>query len=106
VSDRKIAELDEIVESVPRDRVRQILGPVVARGSTAGTLIGGWLGFAIGAVPALGGAPAVVGWLVALKGLLGRLMRLLGRRSIAAAHRRHMESFKRFAEGRASDAAG
>jgi hypothetical protein len=66
VSDRKIAELDEIVESVPRDRVRQIIGPVVARGSAAGTLIGGWLGFAVGAVPALGGAPAVVGWLVAL----------------------------------------
>jgi hypothetical protein len=66
VSDRRIAKLDEIVESVPRDRVTQILGPVVARGSTAGTLIGGWLGFAVGAVPALGGAPAVVGWLVAL----------------------------------------
>ena len=66
VSDRKIAELDEIVESVPRDHVREIIGPVVARGSAAGTLIGGWLGFAVGAVPALGGAPAVVGWLGAL----------------------------------------
>ena len=32
------------------------------------------------------------------KGLLGRIMGFLGRRSIGAAHRRHMESFKRFAE--------
>ena len=66
VSDRKIAELDEILETVPRDRVREIVGPVVARGSVAGTLIGGWLGFAVGAVPALGGAPAAVSWLAAL----------------------------------------
>ncbi len=32
------------------------------------------------------------------KGLFGRLFGFLGRRSIRRAHRRHMESFKRFAE--------
>lgn len=36
------------------------------------------------------------------KGPLQKLMGLLGRKSIARAHRRHMDAFKRFAEGRLS----
>jgi len=35
---------------------------------------------------------------VGFKGLFGRLLGFLGRRAIRRAHRRHMESFKRFAE--------
>jgi hypothetical protein len=33
---------------------------VVARGSLLGTVLGGWLGFAVGVVPALGGASEAV----------------------------------------------
>src|SRR5262245_46105017 len=66
VSDRKVAELGQILETIPRGDVNEIWGPVIARGSVPGTLIGGWLGFAVGAVPALGGAPAELGWLIAL----------------------------------------
>jgi uncharacterized protein YndB with AHSA1/START domain len=35
---------------------------------------------------------------VGFKGLFGRVLGLLGRRAIRRAHRRHMESFKRFVE--------
>jgi len=64
VADRKVADLNQVVETVARDDVSEILGPVVARGSVAGTLLGGWLGFAVGAVPALGGASDGVAWLL------------------------------------------
>ena len=36
------------------------------------------------------------------KGAFGKVIGFLARKSIAAAHRRHMESFKRFAESHAS----
>src|SRR6266536_1169773 len=64
VANRKVADLNQVVETVARNDVSEIWGPVVARGSVAGTLLGGWLGFALGAVPALGGAPEGVAWLL------------------------------------------
>jgi hypothetical protein len=60
VGGRRIADLTQVVESVARDQVREVRGPVVARGSLAGRLLGAWLGFSAGAVPALGGAEAGV----------------------------------------------
>jgi hypothetical protein len=56
VSDRRIAALAEVVETLPREAVREIRGPVVARGSLAGAIVGVWLGFSAGVVPGLGGA--------------------------------------------------
>ena len=56
VADRKVADLGQIVETIARNDVAEIRGPVVARGSVLGAVLGGWLGFAVGAVPALGGA--------------------------------------------------
>ena len=61
VADRKIADLDRVVETIARNDVSEIRGPVVARGSVVGTVLGGWLGFAVGVVPGLGGAPEGVG---------------------------------------------
>ena len=62
VADRKVAEFNEIVETIPRDEVVAIDGPVVARGSVAGATLGGWLGFAIGVIPGLGGVEAGAAW--------------------------------------------
>src|SRR5262245_34193009 len=61
VGDRQVATFAQVVETIPRDAVREIRGPVVARGSVPGTIAGAWLGFALGAVPALGAADAAVG---------------------------------------------
>jgi hypothetical protein len=66
VADRKVADLNRVVETVARADVRELRGPVVARGSVAGALLGGWLGFAVGAVPALGGAPEGLAWLLVM----------------------------------------
>lgn len=71
VADRKIADLGQIVETIARHDITEIRGPVVARGSVLGTILGGWLGFAIGAVPALGGASAAVGWPVLIGSVAG-----------------------------------
>jgi hypothetical protein len=76
VADRRVADLTQVVETITREDVSEIWGPVVARGSTFGAVLGGWLGFAVGAVPALGGAPDEVAWLlllgsVAVGGFLG-----------------------------------
>jgi hypothetical protein len=60
VADRRIAAFAQVVETLPRAAVREIRGPVVARGSVLGAIIGGWLGFSAGVVPALGGADAGV----------------------------------------------
>ena len=62
VGNRKVAAFDEIVEAIGRGDVIEIDGPVVARGSVAGSALGGWLGFALGAIPALGGAESGVAW--------------------------------------------
>ena len=59
---RKVATFDEIVETIGRHDVIEIDGPVVARGSVAGSALGGWLGFALGAIPALGGADSGAAW--------------------------------------------
>jgi hypothetical protein len=64
VADRKVADLEQVVETIARNDVSEIWGPVVARGSVLGTVFGGWLGFAVGAVPGLGGASEEVAWLV------------------------------------------
>ena len=64
VADRRIADLDRVVETIARNDVSEIRGPVVARGSVVGTVLGGWLGFAVGVVPGLGGAPEGVAWLL------------------------------------------
>lgn len=64
VEGRRVAAYTDIVESIGRGLVVRIEGPVVARGSVGGSLIGGWLGFAVGVVPALGGAPEGVAWAV------------------------------------------
>ena len=58
IDDRFIPPLERIVETVARDAVQEVQGPVVARGSVAGVMLGGWLGFSVGVVPGLGGAPA------------------------------------------------
>jgi hypothetical protein len=58
VAGRRIAAFDAVVATVPRDEVREIRGPVVARGSVLGTIVGAWLGFSVGVVPGLGGANA------------------------------------------------
>jgi hypothetical protein len=75
VADRKVAEFQDIVETIARDDVAAIDGPVVARGSVAGATLGGSLGFAVGVVPGLGGVgaaawPIVIGS-VALGAYLG-----------------------------------
>jgi len=60
VAGHAVATFAEVVQTFPRQAVREIRGPVVARGSVLGTIIGGWLGFSLGVVPGLGGAK--VGW--------------------------------------------
>ena len=60
VADRRIAAFTDVVETLPREAVREIRGLVVARGSVPGTIVGGWLGFSVGALPALGGVEAGV----------------------------------------------
>jgi len=65
VADRKVAEFQDIVETIARDDVVAIDGPVVARGSVAGATLGGWLGFAVGVVPGLGGV-GVAAWPIAI----------------------------------------
>jgi len=62
VANRRIADLDQVVETIPRREIAEIWGPVVARGSVPGTVLGGWIGFAVGAVPGLGGASAAAAW--------------------------------------------
>jgi hypothetical protein len=62
VGGRPVAGFEEIVQTTARDDVLAIDGPVVARGSVAGATLGGWLGFAVGVVPALGGAAAAAAW--------------------------------------------
>jgi hypothetical protein len=64
VADRKVADLVQVVETIAPNDVSEIWGPVVARGSVLGTVLGGWLGFAVGVVPGLGGASDEVAWLV------------------------------------------
>ena len=64
VANSRIANLDEVVESITRNDVSEIRGPVIARGSIVGAVLGGWLGFAVGAVPALGGSGEGIAWLV------------------------------------------
>jgi hypothetical protein len=62
VGDRQVARFEDIVETIARDDVLEIDGPVVARGSIAGPTLGGWLGFAVGVVPGLGGVEAAAAW--------------------------------------------
>jgi hypothetical protein len=62
VDDRRVADLGQIVETIARNDVTEIRGPVVARGSVLGAILGGWLGFAVGVVPGLGGASTAVAW--------------------------------------------
>ena len=60
VADRKVAALGQVVETIARNDVTEIRGPVVARGSVLGAVLGGWLGFGVGVVPGLGGASRVL----------------------------------------------
>jgi hypothetical protein len=71
VADRRVAGLDEIVETIARDDVIEIDGPVVERGSIAGATLGGWLGFAVGVVPGLGGVGAAAWPILAGSVILG-----------------------------------
>jgi hypothetical protein len=64
IDGRRVAAYSDVVEAVSRNRVARIEGPVVARGSVGGSLLGAWLGFAVGVVPALGGASDGVAWAV------------------------------------------
>lgn len=76
VDERRIAAFEDVLETLPRSSVSQIEGPVVARGSVGGSMLGAFLGFSVGVVPALGGASEGVAWLllagsVAAGGYLG-----------------------------------
>jgi hypothetical protein len=62
VADRRIAAFADMVERLPRAAVREIRGPVVARGSVPGTILGAYLGFCVGVLPGLGGAKPGVAW--------------------------------------------
>lgn len=64
VDQRRIAAFDEVVETIARDTVTRIDGPVVDRGSVGGVVLGAWLGFSVGVLPALGGASEGVAWLL------------------------------------------
>jgi hypothetical protein len=66
VADRKVADLSQVVETITPNDVSDIWGPVVARGSVLGTILGGWVGFAVGVIPGLGGASDEVAWLVVI----------------------------------------
>jgi len=69
VADRRIADLDEVVERIARNDVTEIRGPVIARGSILGAVLGGWLGFAVGAATALGGTQEGIAWLALTGGV-------------------------------------
>jgi hypothetical protein len=71
VANRKVAELGQVVETIARNEISEIRGPVIARGSVPGAILGGWLGFAVGVVPALGGAAKVVAWPVLIGSVAG-----------------------------------
>ena len=62
VRGRRVAEFDRVVASVARGDVVELRGPVVARGSVFGAIVGGWLGFSAGVVPGLGGASPGAAW--------------------------------------------
>jgi hypothetical protein len=62
VGDRKVATFEEVVERIARGDVLEVDGPVVTRGSAAGATLGGWLGFAIGVIPGLGGVDRAAAW--------------------------------------------
>jgi len=62
VGERQVAGVNQVVETIARDAVIEIRGPVVARGSVFGAVLGVWLGFSAGVVPALAGAPLGVAW--------------------------------------------
>jgi hypothetical protein len=70
VADRKVAEFQDIVETIARDAVVAIDGPVVARGSVAGATLGGWLGFGVGVVPGLGGVGASAAWPIVIASVM------------------------------------
>lgn len=76
VAGRRVADLEEVVQTFARSDVAEIRGPVVAHGSVVGAMFGGSLALGVGVVPALGGASDAVAWLaligsVALGGYLG-----------------------------------
>jgi hypothetical protein len=62
VANRRIADIGQIVETIARNDVAEIRGPVVARGSVIGAVLGGWIGFSVGAAAALGGASGAAAW--------------------------------------------
>src|SRR5262249_45453786 len=62
VAGRRVAEVADVVETFSRQVVREIRGPVVARGSVVGTSVGSWLGFSVGVLPGLGGANVGLAW--------------------------------------------
>ena len=64
VSLQKGGAIDEILEITERGSISRIDGPVVERGSVGASLLGGFLGFSVGVVPALGGASEGVAWLL------------------------------------------
>jgi hypothetical protein len=57
-----VAAFDQVVEAIPQGAVIEVRGPVVARGSVFGALVGAWLRFGVGVVPGLGGAPPGAAW--------------------------------------------
>jgi hypothetical protein len=62
LANRKLAEFGQVVEDIPRADVTEIRGPVVARGSVSGAILGGWVGFGVGVVPGLGGVAGAAAW--------------------------------------------
>jgi hypothetical protein len=62
VAEQKFADLDEVVETVPRHDVVEIAGPVKVRGSVHGAILGAWLGFGVGAAFGTQAPNAASGW--------------------------------------------
>jgi len=76
VSNRRVADLGQVVETIARNDVAEIRGPVRVRGSVHGALLGTWLGSGAGLMFGTSASNAGLGWslvtgLTVLGGFIG-----------------------------------
>ena len=76
VANRKVADLGQVVETISRNDVAEIRGPVRVRGSVHGAILGTWLGSGVGLAFGTSVSGAALGWslltgLTFVGGLLG-----------------------------------